>query len=164
MYKRYANKDRYSPSNLRGEREFSLAFVQVKITSLCEQRFDVLERLEFKRVAGWVEEKHRRLFTRFTLEADMRLDNEFGVRGLEPVGERVPLAHAENDAEMATRHIVTVHIARFRHGAFFGRKMRNNLMPIKIEVDPMIGSATLLATKQTEIERARGREIVGRES
>jgi hypothetical protein len=161
MYKRYGHKDRYNPSDLQGEREFSLAFVQVKITSLCEKRFDILERLEFKCIAGWVKKKHRCLLARLPLEANVRLDDEFGVRSLEPVGERVPLAHAENDAEMATRHIVAIDVARFCHRAFVGRQMRHNLVSIKIEINPMIGRTSFFATEQIEVELSSGVEIVG---
>jgi hypothetical protein len=40
--------------------------------------------------------------------------------------------------------------------------VRDDLVPIEIEVDPMLGAAALGASEQLAIEAARGREIVNR--
>jgi len=45
-----------------------------------------------------------------------------------------------------------------------GREVRDDLMPVQIEVDPMLGTATLGAAQQISIESAGGRDIVDGES
>ena len=42
--------------------------------------------------------------------------------------------------------------------------MRNDLMPVQIEIDPLVGAASLGAAEQLAIELPRGSEIVDRKS
>src|SRR5690349_3102456 len=96
----------------------------------------VAKRLEFQRIARRIEEEHGGLFTGLALEADMRLDDEAYAGGLETVGQRLPLVHGQDGAEMAHRHVVAIHrIARAGAG-FFRREMRHHLVAIEIEIDP----------------------------
>ena len=43
-----------------------------------------------------------------------------------------------------------------------GRKMRHNLMPVEIEIDPMLSASALLAAKELAIKFARGCKIIDR--
>ena len=88
---------------------------------LRKQRIHILKRLKFNRVAGRVEEEHGGLFAGFAFEADVRLDDEFGAGGLQAVGELVPLLHAEHNAEVAARDVVTVDVAGFGRRSFVRR-------------------------------------------
>ena len=75
----------------------------------------MLKRLELDGVTRRVEEEHGGLFARFAFEADVWLDDEFGVGGLQAVCQRLPLLHGEYDAEVAAGDVVAINLRGFRH-------------------------------------------------
>ncbi len=127
---------------------------------LREQRRHVGERLEFERVARRIEKEHRRLFSDFALEADMRLDDELDARAAQLVGGRLPLFHRKHGAEMADRHVVAVDRARVAVAGFVRRQVRNDLVAVEIEVDPVRRTTAFRAAEQRAVELARGFEAV----
>jgi hypothetical protein len=137
-------------------------YTDVKL--LRKQAVNIFEGFEFKRITGWIEKKHCCLLARFALKANVRLNDEFGVRRFETIGQSVPFAHLQHNAEMAARHVVAINIASFRHRAFLGREVGHNLMTIKIEIDPMIGRTPFFTPQQVKIELAGSGEIVGGKS
>ena len=83
-----------------------------------------------------------------TGEAHRRRDHEIDARLFEPLGQRFPLIHRQDDAEMRHRHVVAVdRIARPRRHRI-GREMSDDLMAEQIEIDPMVGAAALRAAEQ----------------
>src|SRR5260370_15874043 len=75
------------------------------VSSRREQlRLDVLERLELQGISGRIEEEQRGLLSRLALEADVRLDHEFDLMLLEPVGQRPPLIHFQHHTAVRNRH------------------------------------------------------------
>ena len=91
----------------------------------------------------------------------MRLDREFDARGGEPVGQRLPLGHSEHDAEVRHGHVMAVDgVARF--GRAFGSQVRNNLVPVEIEIDPVVGAAPFRAPHRPAPERPRLGDVAHR--
>jgi hypothetical protein len=137
--------------------------------SLCENLRLVLEGLEFKRVAGGIAEEHGGLLAGLSLKADMRLDDEANAFGLQADCELMPLVPAEDEPEMGNRDIVAidfVHRAiRCGIGALApGREMGDNLMAMKIEVDPVRAGTAFGTTEKAPVEISRAGEIIDRES
>ena len=48
-------------------------------------------------------------------------------------------------------------------GAALGRQMRDDLMAVQVEIDPLLGAAAFRAAEQLAVEAARGGKIVDRE-
>ena len=82
---------------------------------LRKQILNMLKRLELNGVAGRIKEEHGGLFAGFAFEADVRFDDELGARGLQALGEIVPLLHCQDDAEVTTGDVVAVNLAGFCH-------------------------------------------------
>ena len=61
---------------------------------------------------------------------------------------------------MAHRHVVTVHRAGAAMADFARRQMGDDLMAVKIEIDPFGGRASLRATQQSAIKRAGAGQVV----
>ena len=61
------------------------------------------ERLELQGVAGRVVEEHRPLLAGLAGEAHVRLDDEFGARGAQPLGESVEVVDRRGSARSAAR-------------------------------------------------------------
>ena len=115
---------------------------------LSKQILTMLKRLELDGVARRVKEEHGGLFAGFAFEADVRFDDEFGVRGLKALGEFVPLLHGEHDAEVTAGDVVAVHLGCLRHRAFFRRKMRDDLVAVEIKVHPVWAGSAFVAAEQ----------------
>ena len=130
---------------------------------LREQLGRVGHRLEFERIAGGIEEEHRRLLARLALEAHRRRDHELdaGVaRAARPAPSTRPsAARARNAAPARPRRRPD-----WSRGArtASGREMRDDLMAVEIEIDPMVGAAPFGAAEQLAVEAARGGEVVDR--
>src|SRR3546814_2959530 len=105
------------------------------------------EGLEFERVARGVVKEHRRLLARLARKARVRFDHELGPRRLQPPGERLPFGRRQYDAEMRHRHIMPVD--RIMRGPRARRvdPVRDDLVAVKVEVDPVGGAASLGATE-----------------
>jgi hypothetical protein len=129
---------------------------------LRENLADVLERLEFQGVTARIQEEHRGLFTGLPLKPDMRLDDELGARSTKPVGEGLPLLYGQNGPEVSNGDIITVYRAYRSVANFVRRKVGDDLMSIKIKIDPAVRTAPLGAAEQIPIEAARSGQIVNR--
>lgn len=127
---------------------------------LREQRAQVLEGFELERIARWVEKKHGRLFADLTFEPDMRLYDESGVRGSQPVSKRMPFGHPQNHAKVPYRNLIPINSAGTRGAGLVGRKMCNDLMAVEIEVDPFRTTAPFRAAEQATIKRARCTQVM----
>ena len=105
---------------------------------LREQVRGVGHRLELERVAGGIEQEHRRLLAGLAFEADGGLDHELDVRSTEAIRKRLPFVHRQHQPEVRHRHVLTVDgIARPARSSI-GRKMRDDLMAVQVEVDPTV--------------------------
>lgn len=120
------------------------------------------ERLELQSVSGRVAEEHRCLLARLPLEADVRRDAELDPSRLHPGGQRLPVGHAQHDAEVRHRHLMTVDRIAGRLRPGIGVEVRDDLVPAKIEVDPVVAAAPLAAAQHVAIEGACRRQIVDR--
>ena len=77
-------------------------------------------------------------------------------------GQRLPRRHVQDDAEMAHRNVLPVDQAgRVGHpgGA---DPVRDDLVPVEIEIDPVVGRAAFGATEESAVEAARLAEIGNR--
>ena len=105
---------------------------------LREQVRGVGHRLELERVAGGIEQEHGGLLTGLAFEADRGLDHELDVRQPEPFRQGLPFVHRQHQSEVRHRHVLTVDgIARPARSSI-GRKMRDDLMSMQVEVDPAV--------------------------
>lgn len=114
----------------------------------------VLERLELKRIAAGVQEKHRRLLPDLPLEPDMRFNHELRPGLDQFVGQCLPFAHRQDGTEMAHRHVIPVHRTGTAVTNLPRRQMCNDLVAVKIEIDPLRGGTTLRAAQQSAIKCA----------
>src|SRR5471030_184418 len=129
---------------------------------LRKQRSDVRKRLDFERIARRVQEEHGRLFANFTLEAHMRLDDEFHPGRGEFVRCRLPLIHRQHHAEVPDRDGIAVYLARLPMTDFVRREMGHDLVPVEIEVHPVGRAAAFRATEQVAIKLTGGRNVMDR--
>lgn len=119
----------------------------------------ILERLELERIAAGIEKEHRRLLADLALEAHVRLNDEVDAGRDELLREGVPLRHGEYHAEMAHRHLIAVHRAGLPVTRFIRCEVRDNLVPIEVEIDPGIGAAAFGAAEQAAVEGPRPAEV-----
>lgn len=83
----------------------------------------------------------------------MRLDHELDVACDELVGKSSPCRRLEQKAEMWNRHIIAIHgICDAIRSGF--NKVSHDLMPIQIEIDPLIARPTLVTAKNLAIKAA----------
>ncbi len=123
-----------------------------------EQLVDVAERLELERIAGGVEQEHRRLLARLAGEADVRCDLEGAARRRQPVAQRLPRVPAEDEAEVRHRHGVTIDRIPVQRRAW--REMGDELVAVEVEIDPRRRRPPLAAAEHAAVEGARAREVV----
>ena len=92
--------------------------------------------LEFKRVATWIAEKHRFLFTDKPGKARCRGHHKGDTGVGKARGQRVKTLHIKYNTEMGHRDIMA--IDDIGHDAFMNarREMRDDLMSKKAEIDP----------------------------
>ncbi len=83
----------------------------------------------------------------------MRLDHEINVACDELVGENSPCRRLEQKAEMWNRYIIAIYLIRDAIRLGFN-KVSHDLMPIQIEIDPLIARPTLVAAKNLAIKVA----------
>ena len=76
--------------------------------STCEELTQVSECLELESVTGRVQEEHRGLLTRLTLEAGVRFDDEPHARIAKTRGQRLPLILSQYHAKMRNGHIMAI--------------------------------------------------------
>jgi len=106
-------------------------------------------------------EEERRLLAGLSLKAQVRLDDEAYARRPQPFRQRLPLAHLQHHAEVRHRHIVAVDGVAVRRCDRHARiQMGDDLMAVKIEVDPGFAAAALRATEQLAIEGAGGCQVM----
>ena len=117
---------------------------------------DILERLELQRIAGWVEEEHGGLLAGLAAEANVRLDDELDTLREDALGEYFPVGHLENDSAVGDRYPVAVDgiVVRPECASWSKRwiEMADELMPVKVEVDPRGVAASLGTSQQLSIE------------
>src|SRR6185437_16824423 len=124
-----------------------------------EELVHVGERLEFERVAERIEEEHRRLLARLPGEANVRLDDELGVRLAKARGEAIPRRTIGDDAEMAHGHLLSIDEAGgVAHRARVDL-VRDDLVPEEIEVDPVVAAAAFGAAEELPVEAARQGQV-----
>ena len=78
------------------------------------------------------------------------------------VGGGLPLLHRQHHAEVAHRHRVAVDRAGLTVAGLFRREMRDDLMAVEIEIDPLVGTAPFRTAEQFAVELARGGEAMNR--
>jgi hypothetical protein len=127
----------------------------------CKKLGDVGESLKLQRVACGIEEEHGGLLTHFALEADVWFDDEVDASIAKAIGERLPLVHRKNDAEVRDRDVVAIDgIVVIAAVARAWLQVRDDLVAEEIEVDPLWGTATLRAAQCRSVEETRGVEVV----
>src|SRR3954465_901887 len=121
---------------------------------LGEQHRRIFECLELDRITTWILEKHGCLLTGLALEAHVGLDDELNACCDQLVCQLLPGRHWEYQTKMAYRNVVTVHQIGVPMSRV-GRKMRDDLVSVKVEVDPVRRGTAFRATQQSTIECAR---------
>ena len=77
------------------------------------------------------------------------------------VAQRAPVIHGQHHAEVGYRYTVPVHgIVDGLLRAAVGIEVNDQLMPVKIEVHPLIGAAALGAVQHLTVKAAGRRDIV----
>ena len=89
----------------------------------------------------------------------MWFDHEADLVGAQVVGQRLPLRHRQYRPEMAHRHRIAVDL-RGSGRSRLGTQMGDDLMPEKIEIDPVVGTAPFFAAKQFTIKLPGAGQIV----
>ena len=83
--------------------------------------------------------------------------------GTKAFGERVPRRQVDDDAEVAHRDVLAVDEARRIGHLRRLDAMRDDLVPVEVEVDPVRGAAPLGAAQELAVEAARDVEVGHRE-
>src|SRR3546814_9856477 len=98
---------------------------------------------------------HRRLLARLTGEARVRFDHEFNAMRLQSLGERPPFGGRQHHPEM--RHGDVMPVDRIMRGPATWRidAVRDDLMPVKVEVDPVGGAASFGAAEDRAVKIGR---------
>ena len=100
----------------------------------------ILERrksFEFDGVARRIEKKHGRLLPWLAFEANVRLNHKMGTCSGEFVCQCLPLRHVQHRAKVAYRNIVAIDRAGLCVATFIRCEVSNDLVTIKIEVNPI---------------------------
>ncbi|SBV34318.1 protein of unknown function [uncultured Sphingopyxis sp.] len=116
--------------------------------------------LELERIARGVEKEHRRLLARLAREARVRFDHECDIVRLQPLGERLPFGGRQHDAEMRHGHVMPVDRIMRRPAARRIDAVRDDLVAVEIEVDPVGGAASFGTAENRSVEMARGIEVI----
>src|SRR5712671_5889981 len=118
---------------------------------------DVLERLELERVAGRIEQEHRRLFARPAAKSNRRLDHELDAVTAKAIRKRAPIVELEHDAVVRYRHALPVD--RIVEGVDLARpteiriEVAHDLVAEQVEVHPVDIAAPLRATDDVAVKR-----------
>ena len=121
------------------------------------------EGLELQRVAGGVEEEHRRLLAGLALEADLRLDDELRSRPPSAcAASALPLRQGQDRPEVAHRHVVAVDRIGRLVPDLVRRQVGHDLVAVEVEVDPFVAGAPLGAAEQRRRRRRAPRRGRGR--
>ncbi len=102
------------------------------------------------------------LFARLALETRVRLDHEPDALGLQARGHFFPLRHRQHDAHMPHWDAFAVHRIEGCRGRFLRRKVRHDLVSVKIEVDPLGAGAALRASQRLAVKLAGKSQVVHR--
>ena len=132
--------------------------------ALREQLGGVGHGLELERVPGGVAKEHCRLLAGLAFEAHRRRNHELGTRALQPLGQRAPLVHRQDDSKMRHRHIIAVDRIGCPPPDRIGREVSDDLMAIEVEINPMIRAPALAAAEQAAVKATRRSQVVDRES
>ena len=77
----------------------------------------------------------------------------------QPVGQRAPLVHRQHQPEMRHRHVLAIDRVGGAGAHRVGREMRDDLVAVEIEVDPMVASCALPGSRAARRKRrARRRD------
>jgi len=128
--------------------------------SVGKQLGGILEGLELQGIAAGVKEKHCRLLPDLALEADMGLDDEADPCCGQLVSQLLPFGHRQHHAEMAYRHVVTIHGAGVAVSGLVRAQMGDDLMTVEIEIDPLRRGTAFGAAQQTAVKGARLGQVV----
>ncbi|MNY24001.1 hypothetical protein D3C86_1576900 [compost metagenome] len=104
------------------------------------------------------------MLTDLPFESNVGFDNKFSTEGLQALGQCFPLRPFQNDAEVGNRYVVAVN--RIAVNAFLRSGLwmlvDDQLMTIKIKIDPLIAGAPLGESKHFAVERTRSGQVVNR--
>jgi hypothetical protein len=82
----------------------------------------------------------------------VRLNDKLGTRLFQFVCKLFPLTHFHDQAKMPHRHIVAIYSAGIVMPSFGRAEVRHNLVPMKIEVNPIFTGTAFRATQQVTIK------------
>jgi hypothetical protein len=131
----------------------------------CEKLAHILERLEFEGVTARVEQEHGGLLADLPFETNVRFNHKLRAERLQALGQRFPLFPSQNDAEVRNGYVVAVY--RVAMDAFLGCSFRvfvnNQLVALKIEIDPLVAGTTFFQAKHFAIKCACASKVVDRD-
>lgn len=123
----------------------------------------VRKALELQGIAAGVAKEHRGLLTSLPGKAHMRFDTKHRPCRTQPFRQRIPVSAFQHDTEMRHRNIVAVDRIVVLFSGTPRRKMRDDLMPKQIEVNPVIGTAALFTSEHLAVKFTRRGKAVYRE-
>jgi len=132
---------------------------------LREKLAEIGEGLHLDGIARRVAEEHRRLLARQPRKADLWLHSEANAITTNTLRQGFPVVHVKNNAEMRDRHVMTVHgpgSAFTPTATGLRNQMRNDLMPIKIEIDSGFRTPPLCTPENSSVKGPGGCKIVDR--
>jgi hypothetical protein len=129
------------------------------LQSLREQLRRILERFELECISRGIEQEHCRLLADLATETNAGFDNEADSGITQACRERMPLGPIKHDAEVRHRHIFSIDLveAQWLSARI---KMRDELMPEEIEVDPILRATPFWTCEAPSIEAPRGAQVV----
>ena len=121
----------------------------------------VSQPFDFNCIAAGVAEGHGGLLTGLSRKSYGRRNFKLGACRAQPVGHRLPISHRQNQAEMRHWYVLAIDRIgmRIRHGR---TEVRDDLVTMKIEINPVICAAAFPATKDAAVKAARLFQIVNR--
>ena len=127
--------------------------------SLREQLRRILERFELECISRGIEQEHCRLLADLAMEANAGFDDEAHSGVTQARRERMPSGPIKHDAEVRHRHIFSIDLVEVQR--LSARiKMRDELMPEEIEVDPFLRATPFGTCEAPSIEAPRGAQVV----
>lgn len=114
---------------------------------------EILDSIDLYRIATWIAEEHSTALPRLSFEAGYWRSFKGDARSLESSGKFLPRFERQNDTEM---RIITVWSATrpVRVSSQGFAQMQRDLVAEKVEIDPRVSAAHLLASENFTIEAA----------
>jgi hypothetical protein len=118
----------------------------------CKKAIRVRHGLKLDGIARRIQEKHGGLLTNLALKPNVGLNHKLRTRLGQSVGKALPFRHGEHHAKMTHWNVVAIdRVFSAMTGLPFGQ-VGNNLVAVKIKVNPFLGASTLGAAQEPTVK------------